>query len=66
VQAGGEHLDGHVAAELAVVGDEDAPHPAAADLLLDAVALVDPGEARRFEFCDRRSHLLGLAHAAPA
>jgi len=25
------------------MGDEDAPHPAAADLFLDAVALVYPG-----------------------
>jgi len=46
VQAGGEHLDGDVAAEFAVVGDEDAPHPAVADLFLDAVALVYPGRVR--------------------
>jgi len=65
VQAGGEHLDGDVAPELAVVGDEDAPHPAAADLFRYSVALIDPGKARCFACWDRRSHLLGLAHAAP-
>src|SRR5438309_2452354 len=68
VQAGGEHLDGDVATELAVVGDEDAPHPAAADLLLDAVALVDPGRVRDIRDIarwNRRSALLGLAQDAP-
>jgi hypothetical protein len=66
VQSRSEHFDGDVAAELAVVGDEDPPHSASADLFLDAVALVNPGRVRDVACWDRRSHLLGLAHATPA
>ena len=55
VDAGCEHLDRHVAPEVAVVGDEDPSHPSSADLPLDPVALVDSGRRCGFGVRDHRT-----------
>ena len=41
MEPGSKELDGNVAAELAIVGDEDTPHSPAADLLADAIAVAE-------------------------
>ncbi len=57
-----QHLDGHVAVELLVVGPVDLPHSARADLRDDAV--VPQGLPREIAHCEAARTLMVLPHSA--